>query len=401
MAPGPRGGGAADDLRLLAVGKGAEGERAAREYLIGKGLEDVLPAGVVSDGAAAGDGLLGAATRATDPFLARGALTGGERAFDLAAGTAGGVAGAATADEDAMWQERAGRFALGSAAGALGGANLRQLGRVASGTLADDALGVAAGRGRGSGQTPTPNGLTKLGALTQAVQAVPLMSPRSLATNAVAGGFRLLQRYGQDTAGNLDRPGESVADLLGMFRALPDALAAAKREMGGLTQQGGRGQGIAPAGLFESTAPLARFLTSGTRANAATDQFYRTLAEGGARARQEARGVGGTADARRRRDQGRRLHLLHRPQQPDRQRAGHRRAVGQRPQPAPRAAPAGRHRRRVRPLRPHPGAGAAGVGRVRHRPADAAGGVPAGAHARRHAPPGARRPGASCSPPRS
>jgi hypothetical protein len=40
---GPEGEAAADDLRFLAVGKGEAGEQAAREYLTGKGLEDVLP----------------------------------------------------------------------------------------------------------------------------------------------------------------------------------------------------------------------------------------------------------------------------------------------------------------------------------------------------------------------
>jgi hypothetical protein len=52
------------------------------------------------------------------------------------------VLGAATADEDATWQERAGRGALGASLGALAGANARQLGRV--GTRALDASGVLA-----------------------------------------------------------------------------------------------------------------------------------------------------------------------------------------------------------------------------------------------------------------
>jgi len=74
------------------------------------------------------------------------AATGRQAAADLALGTAGGVAGAATADEDAPWQERAGRFAAGAALGAgIGpmaradegiGAVLRKL----SGAEADNAM---------------------------------------------------------------------------------------------------------------------------------------------------------------------------------------------------------------------------------------------------------------------
>jgi hypothetical protein len=51
------------------------------------------------------------------PFFSP-ARTAGQAASDIAMGTAGGVAGAATADEDATWQERAGRFAAGAALGA-------------------------------------------------------------------------------------------------------------------------------------------------------------------------------------------------------------------------------------------------------------------------------------------
>ena len=70
-----------------------------------------------------GRGRVQDALRSLAPYGA--ARTGGERAFDLAAGTAGGVAGAATAEEDATWQERAGRFASGAVAGSLVGPTAR------------------------------------------------------------------------------------------------------------------------------------------------------------------------------------------------------------------------------------------------------------------------------------
>ena len=110
------------------------------------------PAAGAADGAA-GDwrGALDAALASVRPYGA--ARTGGERAFDLAAGTAGGVASAATAEEDATWQERAGRFASGAIAGSLVGPTARsglgQLARYAgdqSVTGGLDGAGAAAGR---------------------------------------------------------------------------------------------------------------------------------------------------------------------------------------------------------------------------------------------------------------
>ena len=287
---------AADDLRLLAVGKGAEGERAAREYLAAKGLEDVLPAGVVPEGAAAGDGLLGAATRATDPFLARGAQTTGERAFDLAAGTAGGVAAAATADEDATWQERAGRFALGSAAGALGGANLRQLGRVASGTLADDVLGAAAGAaGRGA---PPGRGRITLGDIPELMGAIPLAAPTSQLANFTSGMARTVERVaGVAFEG---RPIDALVDLGGMVRSLPGAGRKVREAFGaGPTQFNPGMTGAQTSGDLLSRGGLApTVLTAGTRANAALDEFWRTVNEAGAGARAARHRLGAADTAR-------------------------------------------------------------------------------------------------------
>ena len=90
-------------------GRGGGGRRPGLPRRQGpRGRAARSPSGVVPASTETGDGLLGLARRATEPLMARGAMTPGERAFDVAAGTAGGVAGAATADEDATWQERAG-----------------------------------------------------------------------------------------------------------------------------------------------------------------------------------------------------------------------------------------------------------------------------------------------------
>jgi hypothetical protein len=95
-----------------------------------------------------GGGVGGLASRAlTSPFFSP-ARTGEEAAADIALGTAGGVAGAATAEEDATWQERAGRFAVGaSAAAGIGPTTRANLGRL--GRLAGDetgSLGISGGR---------------------------------------------------------------------------------------------------------------------------------------------------------------------------------------------------------------------------------------------------------------
>lgn len=80
-------------------------------------------------------GIVSGLGRAAGPFMARAAETPAERAVDLGFGVAGGAAGAAGAPEDATWQERAGRAALGFAGGTLAGAHSRQLARVAGRAL--------------------------------------------------------------------------------------------------------------------------------------------------------------------------------------------------------------------------------------------------------------------------
>jgi hypothetical protein len=99
-------------------------------------------------------GLGGLASRAmSSPFFSP-ARTGEEAAFDVAAGTAGGVAGAATAEEDATWQERLGRgLATGAVAAGLGPMARAPggLGGLARGLAGDEVGGIDLGaisRGR-------------------------------------------------------------------------------------------------------------------------------------------------------------------------------------------------------------------------------------------------------------
>jgi hypothetical protein len=272
---------------------------APANYPVPVGGATPVPGGTVPGfGAAAGaagedGGLSGALQRALSSIQPYGAArTGGERAFDVAAGTAGGIAGAATADEDATWQERAGRFAAGATGASLVGPTLRGGLGLAGRRLTDRSLGVAAGSGAAaaSGTPPAPGGLTKLGAATQIAQATPLLSPSSLTWNALGGVARTAQRFLTDSVGNLDKPASSIADLAGMGSALPKAWAEARREFLNLSPQGATAQGVSAGGLSDSKKLWAQLLTGGTRANAATDRFFRTLNEEGAGTRALSRG---------------------------------------------------------------------------------------------------------------
>lgn len=92
------------------------------------------PGGIAETGAA-GDNALQAAMRGGIGPGANLARTAEEFQADAALGAAGGVAGAATAGEDATWEERLQRGAMGAAAGALGGPAARGLMRDGSAVL--------------------------------------------------------------------------------------------------------------------------------------------------------------------------------------------------------------------------------------------------------------------------
>jgi len=324
---GPDGEAAADDLRFLAVGKGEAGEAAAREYLAGKGLEEVLPpppaAAAAVAGAPATDGsLLGLARRATSPLMARAAQTPGERAFDVAAGTAGGLGAAATADEDATWQERLGRGLAGASLGALGGANLRQLGRVGRGALADETLGAAAGRtllpsdreamrrATAAGRAAPPEVVERLASLQDEAAAVAtgtdparrasllgnvlevfnnysLAGPLSLLTNLTGGLTQTALNVGE--AVGAAGPRGALRYARGAAGAVPRALREGGRVFVEGTQArgtplGGTTQELAVAGGLSEGRGLARTVGSwATRLNAATDRAIWAVNDAGAR----------------------------------------------------------------------------------------------------------------------
>lgn len=233
---------------------------------------------------------------------ARAAATPGERAFDLATGTAGAVAGAATADEDAPWQERAKRAIFGAALGAPAGASLRAL---AGAGVADEALGAARGAAQqlslpGMATGPTRRRLAgvpvpTLGEVTDVAQSIPLAGANSLFTNFISGAWRTVQRYAQDSAGALGDANANVlkeawADLGGMGAAIPHALAEAARTVRqGPSQQGA--QMLGSGSLANQPGKAAAALTIGTRLNAASDDIWRIVNEAGARARAVSQGA--------------------------------------------------------------------------------------------------------------
>lgn len=223
------------------------------------------------------------------------ASTRGERAFDLAAGTAGGVAGAATADEDATWQERAKRFAVGSAAGALAGPTAR--GGLGALRGADELaeFGARGGRRRRAAPTGPAAGSVALGDLPTILGSVPLMAPSSLGANFTGGMARTLERVlGQ--AFEL-RPFDAAVDLGNMLKAVPGAAGRFRQSVARGPTAAAQGAMGAPVKGDLSTRggfwPGA--LTAGVRVNAATDQFWRDVNEAGAGAVAARRGLAGGA----------------------------------------------------------------------------------------------------------
>ena len=287
------------DPALAPDGRGSGGLGIARGAGAGRPAAGAAPG-------AAGDwrSALDAALASVQPYGA--ARTGGERAFDLAAGTAGGVAGAATADEDATWQERAGRFAMGATAASLAGPTARgglgQLARSAgdrSVTDGADTLGIAAGR-PGTGSTPS-GGARSLGQrlgrvgvsdIPTIMASVPLMAPSSLGANLTGGALRSFQRVlGKALEG---RPIEALVDAAEMAKTVPGALSRFKGNVarGPGTKAPGLAGGVVKDDLVTREGVLPTALTIGTRANAATDEFWREINAAGAGAAARRRGMG-------------------------------------------------------------------------------------------------------------
>jgi len=103
--------------------------------------------------AGGGGGVRGLAARAmTSPFFSP-AATGQQAAADITLGAAGGAVGAATADEDATWQERVGRGVAGAAIGGMLGPVARApkgIAGIARGVLSDEEGALKFGAAEGS-----------------------------------------------------------------------------------------------------------------------------------------------------------------------------------------------------------------------------------------------------------
>jgi hypothetical protein len=288
--------GDAEGARLLA----ADGDA---ESLPGGGLPSAgapeLPAdaggraALVEEGSAGitaqpGDGFRGALDAALAGVQPYGyARTAGQRAFDLSGGTAGAVAGAASADEDATWQERAGRGAAGAVVGSLVGPTgrgaLAQYGRK---RLTDRSareagqLGIA-GRSGGFRAPQLPGGL-KWGDIPELMGALPLIAPTSQAANFTSGLARSLERViGVAFEG---RPDAAIADLAAMVRAVPGATRKVRGSFSaGPTPSNPGMTGASTAGdLLSRGTKTATAATSGVRLNAALDEFWRGINEAGA-----------------------------------------------------------------------------------------------------------------------
>jgi hypothetical protein len=263
----------------------------------GRGSDGLGGPGGAGIAAQPGDGTdwrsaLDAALAGVAPYGA--ARTGGERVFDLAAGTAGGVAGAATADEDATWQERAKRFGAGAVAGSLVGPTARGgLGQLAGRELTDrSTFGAAAGRSGGP-QRPGGRFGRALADLPELLSAVPLASPTSQLANFTSGMARTAERVaGVAFEG---RPIDALVDLAAMVRSVPGGV----RETGKAFKAGpsARTPGMlgaaAPGDLVHRGGVVPNVLTGGVRANAALDEFWRTVNEAGAGAQAARRGLRG------------------------------------------------------------------------------------------------------------
>jgi len=158
---------------------------------------------------------------------------------------------------------------------------------------------VASKRGRRlAAQAARDAGKVKLSDIPTILGSVPLMAPSSLGANFTGGMARTLERVvGQ--AAEL-RPIDAATDLLAMLREVPGASSRLwKNARRGPTEAAQGALGAPVTGDLSTRGGLVPgVLTSGVRANSATDQFWRDLNEAGARAVAGRRGLG-TAQANR------------------------------------------------------------------------------------------------------
>jgi hypothetical protein len=143
-----------------------------------------------------------------------------------------------------------------------------------------------------AGPTGWRSKVPTLSQVASTAQSMPLLSPGSQVGNLASGALRTVQRLGQEIPGG---PGEFVADVVGMGKAVPEALARALATVRkGPTNYTGRGllEGSGgTSGLEKGEGFWPGLFTAGTRLNAAGDQFWRTVNEAGGLARANSRGM--------------------------------------------------------------------------------------------------------------
>lgn len=275
---------------------GLPADGAGRAGLVGEGSTGIT----AQSGDSGWRGALDAALRSSQPYGY--ARTSGERLFDVTGGTVGAVGAVATSPEDATWQERAQRGVAGAINGSLVGPTLRGgLGLYGRRLLTDRSaaeaqrLGIAAGAGAGG-----PGGLgSRLGrALTdlpEVLSSVPLASPTSQIANFTSGMARTAERVaGVAFEG---RPIDALVDLAGMVRSVPGAVKATGKafKAGPSARTPGMLGAAAPGDLMSRGGVVPNVLTGGVRANAALDEFWRTVNEAGAGAQAARRGLSASA----------------------------------------------------------------------------------------------------------
>lgn len=137
----------------------------------------------------------------------------------------------------------------------------------------------------------------RAGQAAEVLSSAPLASPTSLLANATSGLVRTLERVAYRVGEG--RPLEAVQDVGAMARELgnPELWRRAARsfETGPTPRNPGVTGVQAEGSLSNAPGAVAKTLTAGVRANAATDELVRSINEAGARAAGARRGLTGEA----------------------------------------------------------------------------------------------------------
>jgi hypothetical protein len=158
----------------------------------------------------------------------------------------------------------------------------------------------SAGMGIRVPRVPLVGRIQNLSQANEVLASGPLTSPRSLAQNITGGGVRTLERLALRLLSGA--PWNTVPEVAGEVRAMAGevrpALGRARTAFQtGPTPRNPGATGVAGAADALVNAPdaEAQLLTSGIRANAATDEVWRSLGEAAGRATGTRRGLTGAA----------------------------------------------------------------------------------------------------------